>query len=219
LFGSVSDVSALQDISYNMDTVSIGNIGWVRGSDNFPSNNLNMQSFLSNSSWVSRCHASVDTAWRSANTLHDINGDGWKDLIIGDPLKSKVYIFVGNTNNEFQNMKWAWRINGINTIDQFGFSVSSAKDTNGDGHEDLVIGMPNYGSSQQGGCVILFGPFETNDQQNNTNYNTNITALIASGKGLLITGGIASQSFGMEVISMEMATMILLFPLYFDPQV
>jgi hypothetical protein len=146
LFGLVSDTSALQDISYNMKANSVGTIGWVKGSDSFASNKLNMETFPSNSSWVSKCYFNLDTAWRSASTLNDINGDGWKDLIIGDPLKSRIYLFSSNDNNEFQNMKFAWRIDGFNSGDQFGFSVSSALDMNGDGYEDLVIGIPNYGS-------------------------------------------------------------------------
>ncbi|MEO0519584.1 MAG: hypothetical protein AAF171_20015, partial [Cyanobacteria bacterium P01_A01_bin.116] len=48
-------------------------------------------------------------------------------------------------------------INGVNSYDQSGFSVSDAGDINGDGFDDIVIGILNetYGSNTEG--YVIFG--------------------------------------------------------------
>ncbi len=50
-----------------------------------------------------------------------------------------------------------WTRNGDNITNQFGFSVASAGDVNGDGFADVVVGAPNYASGQADeGAVYLF---------------------------------------------------------------
>ncbi|RMG32460.1 MAG: hypothetical protein D6725_17590, partial [Planctomycetota bacterium] len=53
-----------------------------------------------------------------------------------------------------------FRIDGIGANEQSGWSVSSAGDVNGDGLEDLVIGVPNAGvggAGEAGRAYVLFG--------------------------------------------------------------
>lgn len=50
-----------------------------------------------------------------------------------------------------------WTRNGDNITNQFGFSVASAGDVNGDGFADVVVGAPNYASGEADeGAVYLF---------------------------------------------------------------
>ena len=111
----------------------------------------------------------------SVSSAGDVNGDGFDDLIIGtlgaDPNgKSdggESYVVFGS-NSAFAatlelsslNGTNGFTINGIDTGDGSGFSVSSAGDVNGDGFDDLIIGArggdPN-GNSDAGESYVVFG--------------------------------------------------------------
>jgi Putative metal-binding motif/FG-GAP repeat len=49
-------------------------------------------------------------------------------------------------------------IRGESYGDYSGWSVSNGGDVNGDGYDDLLIGSPNYGSSNVGAAWLVYGP-------------------------------------------------------------
>ena len=96
-----------------------------------------------------------DWSGESVSGAGDINGDGIDDLIIGAPRASpngnasagESYVVFGDSEGFAPSLDLAtldgsngFVINGIDSGDYSGGSVSSAGDINGDGIDDLIIG-------------------------------------------------------------------------------
>jgi FG-GAP repeat/RTX calcium-binding nonapeptide repeat (4 copies) len=116
-----------------------------------------------------------DYSGRTVSSAGDVNGDGFDDLIIGasgaDPngnsRAGESYVVFGKSegfgtglNLSSLNGSNGFVLNGINTDDYSGFSVSGAGDVNGDGFDDLIIGAnradPN-GINDAGESYVVFG--------------------------------------------------------------
>ncbi|MGK7935641.1 MAG: dockerin type I domain-containing protein [Xenococcaceae cyanobacterium] len=118
---------------------------------------------------------SGDFSGTSVSGAGDINGDGVSDLIIGanfaDPNGNsnagESYVVFGNKNGFTSNLNLAnldgsngFVINGINSGDFSGTSVSSAGDINGDGFSDLIVGATNADPNNQenaGQAYVILG--------------------------------------------------------------
>ncbi len=124
-----------------------------------------------------------DLSGRSVSSAGDVNGDGFDDLIIGailaDPnglSSGESYVVFGGAANltaldnadgtadgviQLANLNGTtgFILNGIDTGDFSGRSVSAAGDVNGDGFDDLIVGAlsaePNGISS--GEIYVVFG--------------------------------------------------------------
>ena len=114
-----------------------------------------------------------DYSGGSVSSAGDINGDGYDDLIIGarladpngDNNAGETYLVYGGASApgtggvldlSTLNGTNGFILNGIDTYDLSGWSVSSAGDVNGDGYDDLIIGAPRAGSSA-GETYIVYG--------------------------------------------------------------
>jgi hypothetical protein len=91
----------------------------------------------------------------------DVNGDGYSDIIVGDPRfdggltdEGKVLIFFGNDQGDPAD---SWSAEGEQAGAQFGLSFGTAGDLNGDGYADVIIGAPYYGLSSEGAAFVWYG--------------------------------------------------------------
>jgi len=107
-----------------------------------------------------------DFGWRVA-LAGDVNGDGFTDLVVGDPSNSSVaqfagraYLFLGPLTTSIDTSKAVATISAEAFGDNLGFSVASAGDVNGDGFDDILVGArSNDTNGTQSGRVYLFyGP-------------------------------------------------------------
>ena len=116
-----------------------------------------------------------DLSGVSVSGAGDINGDGFDDLIIGaknpDPngnlSAGESYVVFGNSggflpsfNLSTLNGSNGFVINGVDTRDYSGSSVSGVGDINGDGIDDLIIGASSAdpsGNASAGESYVVFG--------------------------------------------------------------
>jgi len=76
---------------------------------------------------------------RSAGTAGDVNGDGFADLIVGasDNDAGRAYVYYGGPGADAAA---DLTLTGAADGDEFGYSVGTAADVNGDGLADLIVG-------------------------------------------------------------------------------
>jgi len=101
----------------------------------------------------------------SVSTAGDMDGDGFSDIIVGADMYD-TYIADGQgdqgTARTYHGSYWGlngpvWAENGA-IESQFGFSVSTAGDVNGNGYDDIIIGSPGYDSGR-GLVSLYYGPY------------------------------------------------------------
>ena len=153
-----------------------------------------------------------DQSGISVSSAGDVNGDGINDLIIGafraDPngqtSAGESYVVFGRStgfpaslNLSTLNGTNGFVVNGIDSGDDSGLSVSSAGDVNGDGIDDLLIGARTAdpgGLFNAGESYVVFGkstPFAA---------SLNLSALNGT-NGFMINGIDATDYSGRSVSS------------------
>jgi VCBS repeat-containing protein len=121
-----------------------------------------------------------DQSGISVSGAGDVNGDGIDDLIIGayvadentvsNSQEGESYVVFGknggfNASFELSSLlaenggdgSNGFVLNGIDSSDLSGYSVSGAGDINGDGIDDLIIGAPSAGGGMSGESYVVFG--------------------------------------------------------------
>jgi FG-GAP repeat len=100
----------------------------------------------------------------SVCTAGDVNGDGFSDIVVGasaydhdEVNEGRVYLYHGAADGLAATAGWTGE--GDQSDSQFGWSVSSAGDVNGDGHSDVIVGVPGYDSitNDEGRASLFLG--------------------------------------------------------------
>jgi hypothetical protein len=85
----------------------------------------------------------------SVASAGDVNGDGYSDVIVGAHLyddgqadEGAAFLFLGSASGVSTSIAWSGQSNQANA--QYGVSVASAGDVNGDGYSDVIVGAQYY---------------------------------------------------------------------------
>ncbi|GAB4524754.1 MAG: integrin alpha [Pleurocapsa sp.] len=142
----------------------------------------------------------------------DFNNDGFSDLLIGartaDPNSinnaGEVYLIFGRENGFTGNLDLSqlngdngFTINGVNSGDLAGFSVSNAGDVNGDGVEDLIIGAhfaDVESNNEAGKSYVIFG-------QENANFAPDFDLSTLDGTNGFVINGVSQKDFSGASVS------------------
>ncbi|MEH2027120.1 MAG: hypothetical protein V7K62_26770, partial [Nostoc sp.] len=158
---------------------------------------LNLSSLNGSNGFVINGIDAGDRSGGSVSSAGDINGDGFDDLIIGVPSAenyagSSYVVFGSNSGFDAQlnlsslNGSNGFVINGIDAGDRSGGSVSSAGDINGDGFDDLIIGVPSA-ENYAGSSYVVFG--------SNSGFDAQLNLSSLNGSNGFVINGIDARDF------------------------
>jgi FG-GAP repeat/FG-GAP-like repeat len=125
---------------------------------------LTIDPLISNPVWTGESNqASANFGW-SVATAGDVNGDGFSDVIVsarsfdnGEANEGRAFVYHGWEGGLFVNPNWTAESDQASAL--FGASVSTAGDVNGDGFDDVVIGVVAYdnGETNEGRAFVYHG--------------------------------------------------------------
>jgi uncharacterized repeat protein (TIGR01451 family) len=122
-----------------------------------------------NADWSAESNQASARFGVSVSTAGDVNGDGYSDVIVGAYLYDNIegdegmaFVWHGSATGlgavgTPANADWLAESNQINA--QFGISVSTAGDVNGDDYADVIIGAYIYdnGQTDEGMTFLWYG--------------------------------------------------------------
>jgi hypothetical protein len=127
--------------------------------------------------------------------INDLDNDGFKDLVITDPIGSTGVLFENGAVTAISGATGLsiWQASGSNFLQQFGASVEFSPDLNGDSVDDLFLGSPD----DSVGGLTLSGSVQAIDGSNGATLWTRAGTIAGDrfGVGLHLVGDVTGDGF------------------------
>jgi MYXO-CTERM domain-containing protein len=112
----------------------------------------------SSPSWTGNGPTGGDRYGKAVASAGDVNGDGIEDVVVGAPStgdlrRGEAFVYHGSSTGLSGTHDWTYE--DARETD-FGASIASPGDVNGDGFDDVVFGMPTDDDSE-GGAKLFRG--------------------------------------------------------------
>ncbi len=115
-----------------------------------------------NPDWVVWSNQKQASLGFSVATAGDVNGDGYSDIIVGaayydngETDEGKAFVYHGSASGLSANPAWTAEADQADA--EFGCSVATAGDVNGDGFSDVIVGARTYDNGQErGGMAFVY---------------------------------------------------------------
>jgi len=114
--------------------------------------------------WIAESDQAYAYFGSSVSSAGDVNGDGYSDVIIGayaydngQTNEGRAFVYHGSNSGIIQNPSWT--AESDQAYANFGQSVSSAGDVNGDGYSDVIVGAYQFdnGQTNEGRAFVYHG--------------------------------------------------------------
>jgi hypothetical protein len=176
----------------------IGQTYVVLGSNKGFASQFNLNNLNGQNGFVISGNNYFDYSGRSVSWAGDVNSDGIADIIIGahngNNGAGQSFIIFGSRSGFPQSLSLSnlngangFAINGVNSGDYIGSSVSGAGDVNGDGIADVIIGAHNA-NNDAGQSYVVFGASQSSPLPSNSE--------TCSSAGGAIVGGVIGGLIG-----------------------
>ncbi|MBW4637243.1 MAG: FG-GAP repeat protein [Gloeocapsa sp. UFS-A4-WI-NPMV-4B04] len=160
--------------------------------------NFNLSTLNGNNGFKINGINANDLSGSPISSAGDVNGDSFDDLLSGTRGAGESYVVFGKAGGFGTNLNLS-TLNGTNgfKLNVSGYSASGAGDVNGDGFDDLLLGVKDAVANNQSGAgksYVVFG------KAVGFGASFNVSALDGS-NGFVINGTDAGQQSGGSVSS------------------
>jgi hypothetical protein len=114
--------------------------------------------------WTAESNQEAGRLGRSVGSAGDVNGDGYDDAIVGaywydngQTDEGRAFVFHGSAQGLSANPDWTAEPDQERAF--LGGSVGTAGDVNGDGYDDVIVGVAAYdnGQTDEGRALVYHG--------------------------------------------------------------
>ncbi|MBK8983687.1 MAG: FG-GAP repeat protein [Ignavibacteria bacterium] len=153
--------------------------------------------------WSAEGNLAFSNFGSSVSTAGDVNGDGYSDIIIGaqsfnagEIEEGKAFVYHGSSSGLSLTPDWTAESNLINA--NFGNSVFTAGDVNGDGYSDVIVGALGYNDGQinEGAAFVYYGNEGTGMRTTVRQYKPGTSNIVYSGGFTGTDGQVRFNIFG-----------------------
>ncbi len=139
-----------------------GNIVSIQVDSNGAAWPITVDPLATSPGWTGESNQAGANFGKSVATAGDVNGDGFSDVIVGawyfdggESYEGKAFVYYGSATG--LNTTASWSAEGNQANANFGVSVGTAGDVNGDGYADVIVGASGFDSPEiDGGKTFVY---------------------------------------------------------------